>query len=201
MSDNKDVPISNLDAVLLAFKSETFVCSVCGEIVFPRVIENDGNISVENNRAELRGGIGNCLLRGNVCEKCAECYGAGGYRCFMKTTMTTQGQIQVLRERHAMRDGITHCPRCGHHVNIQFGATTGYCQICDKEVPVCDKEVPDMEKRTIWVKSSCFAPEFEMIIPIPTDRDDEEYIDELLDGILNPEFRYNVEWDFVDGLS
>ena len=57
-----------------------------------------------------------------------------------------------------------------------------------------------MEKRTIWVKSSCFAPEFEIIIPIPTDRDD-EYIDELLDGILSTEFRYNVEWDFVDGLS
>ena len=40
-----------------------------------------------------------------------------------------------------------------------------------------------------------------MIIPIPTDRDDEEYIDELLDGILSTELRYNVEWDFVDGLS
>lgn len=36
-----------------------------------------------------------------------------------------------------------------------------------------------MEKRTIWVKPSTFAPEFEMIIPVPTDRDDEEYIDEL----------------------
>lgn len=57
-----------------------------------------------------------------------------------------------------------------------------------------------MEKRTIWVKSSCFAPEFEIIIPIPTDRDD-EYIDELLDGILSTEFRYNVEWNFIDGLS
>lgn len=58
-----------------------------------------------------------------------------------------------------------------------------------------------MEKRTIWVKPSTFAPEFEMIIPAPTDRDDEEYIDELLDGILNDEFRYNIEWGFVDGLS
>lgn len=58
-----------------------------------------------------------------------------------------------------------------------------------------------MEKRTIWVKPSTFAPEFEKIIPVPTDRDDEEYIDELLDGILNDEFRYNIEWDFVDGLS
>ena len=58
-----------------------------------------------------------------------------------------------------------------------------------------------MEKRTIWVKPSCFAPEFEMIIPIPTDRDDEEYIDKMLNAILNDEFRNNAEWDFVDGLS
>ena len=34
-----------------------------------------------------------------------------------------------------------------------------------------------MEKRTIWVKPSCFTPEIEMIIPIPEDRDAEEYID------------------------
>ena len=85
-------------------------------------------------------------------------------------------------------------PRCGHHINIPSNGIAGYC-------PICDKEVPDMEKRTIRVKPSCFAPEFEMIIPIPTDRDDEEYIDELLDGILSTEFRYNAEWDFVDGLS
>jgi hypothetical protein len=91
-------------------------------------------------------------------------------------------------------DEITHCPRCGHHVNIQLGESMGYC-------PLCDKEVPAMEKRTIWVKPSSLAPEFEMIISVPTDRDDEEYIDELLDGILNDEFRYNVDWDFIDGLS
>lgn len=40
-----------------------------------------------------------------------------------------------------------------------------------------------------------------MIIPIPEDRDSEEYIDELLDGILNEDLRYNVEWGFVDGIS
>ena len=38
-----------------------------------------------------------------------------------------------------------------------------------------------MEKRTIWMKPSCFTPEIEMIIPIPEDRDAEEYIDEFLD--------------------
>lgn len=58
-----------------------------------------------------------------------------------------------------------------------------------------------MEKRTISVKPSCFAPEFEMIISIPENRDAEEYIDELLDSILNGDLRYNVEWDFADGIS
>lgn len=58
-----------------------------------------------------------------------------------------------------------------------------------------------MEKRTISVKPSCFSPEFDMIISVPEDRDAEEYIDELLDGILNEDLRYNVEWDFIDGIS
>lgn len=58
-----------------------------------------------------------------------------------------------------------------------------------------------MEKRTICVKPSCFVAEFEMIISIPDDRDAEEWIDELLDGILSEEFRYNAEWEFVDGIA
>lgn len=64
-----------------------------------------------------------------------------------------------------------------------------------------NKEVSFMGERTIWIKPSSFAPEFKMIIHVPKGRDDEEYIDELLDGILNDEFRYNAEWDFIDGLS
>ena len=58
-----------------------------------------------------------------------------------------------------------------------------------------------MECRTIFVKASCFAPGFRMAIDIPVDRDDEEYIDELLDAILNEDLKYNAEWDFVDGIS
>lgn len=53
-----------------------------------------------------------------------------------------------------------------------------------------------MNKVRIWVRPSAFAPEFEMIIRVPNDRDTEEYIEELLDGILREEFRYNVEWGF-----
>lgn len=51
--------------------------------------------------------------------------------------------------------------------------------------------------RRIIVSLSCFAPTIMMEIPIPDNRDDKEYIDEFLEGILNDEFRYNAEWEFV----
>ena len=54
----------------------------------------------------------------------------------------------------------------------------------------------EMVKR-IEVKPSCFEPSFIMEITIPEGRDAEEYIDELLDGILTEDFRYNCEWDFI----
>ena len=57
-----------------------------------------------------------------------------------------------------------------------------------------------MERRTIWVVPSTFVPEFEMIVHVTDDRDAEEYIDELLDSILAEDLKYNVDWDFVDGL-
>lgn len=49
----------------------------------------------------------------------------------------------------------------------------------------------------IKVQLSCFAPSIIMSIIVPSDRDPEEYIDELLDSILKDEFRYNLEWEFV----
>lgn len=49
----------------------------------------------------------------------------------------------------------------------------------------------------IKLSLSCFAPTIKMEIDVPTDRDSEEYIDELLDSILSDEFRYNCEWDFI----
>jgi len=37
---------------------------------------------------------------------------------------------------------------------------------------------------------------------VPSERDDEEYIDELLDLILDAKFKYNSGiWEFVDGIS
>ena len=52
--------------------------------------------------------------------------------------------------------------------------------------------------RKIVLKPSCFIPESIMEIAVPEDRDDEEYIDEILDSILTEEIRYNGEWAFCD---
>ena len=35
-----------------------------------------------------------------------------------------------------------------------------------------------------------------MTIPVPVDRDAEEYINEYLDGMLNENLRYNSDWEF-----
>lgn len=58
-----------------------------------------------------------------------------------------------------------------------------------------------MNKRTIGAKISCSAPEVEMMIPVPEERDAEEYIDEFFCEILNDHLKYNVKWDFIDGIS
>lgn len=42
-----------------------------------------------------------------------------------------------------------------------------------------------------------FVKPFEMKIPVPCDRDLEEYIDEFLDSILVEDLRYNCEWSFL----
>lgn len=49
----------------------------------------------------------------------------------------------------------------------------------------------------ISVTPSCFHPSFIMELSVPDDQDEEEYIDSLLDSILQTDLRYNCEWDFV----
>lgn len=40
------------------------------------------------------------------------------------------------------------------------------------------------------------SPAAYMMIPVPDDRDEEEYIDEFLDNMLNLDLGYNIEWNF-----
>lgn len=39
-------------------------------------------------------------------------------------------------------------------------------------------------------------PSAYMMIPVPDERDKEEYIDEFLDNMLNVDLRYNTEWEY-----
>lgn len=55
----------------------------------------------------------------------------------------------------------------------------------------------EWKKETIWLSFSAFMPEVEMTIPIPKGQDEEEYIDELLESVLNVDALYNAEWGFM----
>lgn len=57
---------------------------------------------------------------------------------------------------------------------------------------------PHVRDRTIIFTPANSADPIMMTIPVPTDRDAEEYIDELLDGMLNEFLRYNSEWEFAE---
>lgn len=42
--------------------------------------------------------------------------------------------------------------------------------------------------------------DIELIVSIPDDEDDDEYIDRVFDKILNKKYRFS-DWDFIDGIS
>lgn len=60
------------ETFLASYISGTFVCSLCGNIVYPKVTTDEHGIFVSDTRNEIRGGIANRLLKRNICEKCAE---------------------------------------------------------------------------------------------------------------------------------
>lgn len=66
-----DTAISNaIELFLDAYKAGTVVCDVCGEIVYPKVITNEHGIFIESESAEIRGGLGNHVVKKNVCKNC-----------------------------------------------------------------------------------------------------------------------------------
>ncbi len=54
-----------------ALEDNTFVCEICGKTIAPKVTANEHGIFVESDRTELRGGLGNKILKSNVCPECA----------------------------------------------------------------------------------------------------------------------------------
>lgn len=66
-----DTALSNaIELFLDTYKAGTFVCDVCGEIVYPKVTTNKHGIFIESENAEIRGGLGNHVMKKNVCNNC-----------------------------------------------------------------------------------------------------------------------------------
>lgn len=61
------------------FTASTFVCEICGEIVFPKLTTNEHGIFIESSRTTIRGGKGNCCIKRNVCEACAKKMSVSGW--------------------------------------------------------------------------------------------------------------------------
>lgn len=52
-------------------------------------------------------------------------------------------------------------------------------------------------EKTIALYLGTSAVPIKITLNIPDSRDAEEYIDDLLDGLLNDSVKYNSEWEFV----
>lgn len=66
-----DTALSNaVELFLDTYKAGTFVCDVCGEIVYPKVTTNEHGIFIESESAEIRGGLRNHITKKNVCKNC-----------------------------------------------------------------------------------------------------------------------------------
>lgn len=66
-----DINITEETAELLKwFNAGTFICNMCGRIIYPKVTIDRYGISVVDERAEIRGGLGNHILKKNVCNEC-----------------------------------------------------------------------------------------------------------------------------------
>ena len=66
-----DVCDLNINDVIKIFKSQQFICSMCGKIISPEVKMNqDGSIEMTSETGELRGGFGNKVIKDRVCSEC-----------------------------------------------------------------------------------------------------------------------------------
>ena len=66
-------PKHNLsDQVFEIYKSATYICSVCGDIIFPEIEFDGENINMITTKCETRGGLGNRVQKKDICESCKQ---------------------------------------------------------------------------------------------------------------------------------
>lgn len=61
----------NIVDIIETFKSQQFICSMCGKVISPEVkVNQDGSIEMTSETGEIRGGLGNKVIKNHVCSKC-----------------------------------------------------------------------------------------------------------------------------------
>jgi hypothetical protein len=66
-----DVCDLNIVDIIETFKTQQFICSMCGKIISPEVkVNQDGAIEVTSETGELRGGLGNKVIKSHICGEC-----------------------------------------------------------------------------------------------------------------------------------
>lgn len=63
-----------IETFLTCYSCGTFKCSLCGNIIYPKVITNEQGIYINDVRNEIRGGLANKPLMKNICERCTNKY-------------------------------------------------------------------------------------------------------------------------------
>lgn len=53
-----------------SIKEQAYICSHCGKIIFPQV--DWENKEINQDKCQIRGGIGNKIMKDNICRQCAK---------------------------------------------------------------------------------------------------------------------------------
>lgn len=59
--------------ILQAIDSNTFICSMCGKKIYPVITDVDlekETMSTVTSNNQIRGGLGNGVLKNNICDQC-----------------------------------------------------------------------------------------------------------------------------------
>lgn len=56
-----------------SIRQNTYTCDICKSIIFPEIITSgDNGYDVLTTYTQIRGGIGNAIIHGHVCDKCVK---------------------------------------------------------------------------------------------------------------------------------
>lgn len=64
---HKTIP---LEKIFETYRDSTYICSVCGNVIFPDITFEGEKVNITTTTCDLLGGMRNGILKKNVCESC-----------------------------------------------------------------------------------------------------------------------------------